>query len=26
MGVPPQKLGFEANTISLTGILKKLGL
>jgi heterodisulfide reductase subunit B len=26
MGVPPQKLGFEANTIPLTGILKKLGL
>jgi hypothetical protein len=23
--VPPQKLGFEANTIPLTGILKKLG-
>jgi len=26
MGVPPQKLGFEANTIPLAGILKKLGL
>ena len=26
MGVPPQKLGFGANTIPLTGILKKLGL
>jgi heterodisulfide reductase subunit B len=26
MGVPLQKLGFEANTIPLTGVLKKLGL
>jgi heterodisulfide reductase subunit B len=26
MGVPLQKLGFEANTIPLAGVLKKLGL
>jgi heterodisulfide reductase subunit B len=26
IGVPLEKLGFEANTVSLAGVLKKLGL